>query len=266
MTETDSGTAPAPGAVTGPMTPVPAPPAGRRRKAARVVGSVAAVAVLAAGGAGGFLALKGADRTAPTAYWAPAGRQAGRAEEPPAVPSHALAEKLLPLPAGYSLGPDIGAEGNDYFLAGDKMAETLAGGGDKSGRDTGRAQLKLKGTAGRSYARDNGGPVFEVHVLQGAPEAVGSFTAFSKAILAAGSDGRPAPQVDGHPDAACVLTAVGDEKDGKTARIDVLRCVAVEGDVMVDFRAFGPRPLPNSDAIGFFKNQLSHLKSPGESA
>ncbi|MCX4691942.1 hypothetical protein [Streptomyces sp. NBC_01408] len=274
MTETQNDT-PALDAPTEPMAPAPeaaSAPEGRRRKAALVAGSVAAVTALVAGGVGGFFVLKGADRSAPPAYWVAAGQSAEKGEEPAPVPPNAITGKLLPLPEGYALGPDIGAEGNDHFLSGDKMAETLAresggvGGADRRSRDAAWAELKLKGTAGRSYTRGKGAPVFEVHIMQAAPEAVGSFSAFSKAVLEAGGDDRPAPKVDGYPDAKCVLSAVGDEKDQKRAKIDVLQCVAVEGDVMVDFRAFGPRPLPTSDVIGFFKNQLSHLKTPGESA
>lgn len=53
------------------------------------------------------------------------------------------------------------------------------------------------------------------------------------------------------------------EKDEK---IDALDCLAVQGDVMVSFRVYGSGDFLPNDAAALFKEQLNHLKSPGESA
>lgn len=105
--------------------------------------------------------------------------------------------------------------------------------------------------------------------MQADPKALDSFAQISKKLLELVGKGTEAPTVDGYPDARCARVNVGEDKEeykGKKGGIDSLSCVAVQGDVMVDFRAYGPRnAFPTSDAVTIFKNQLNHLKSPGES-
>lgn len=275
MTEKQNETNPAyvPASEPGPApepAPTGAPVAHGRRRTTLVAGAVGA-AVLVAGGIGAAFAIAGADRTASTALWAPDGQEPEMGEKPAPVPPNAIKDMLLPVPDDYQLGPDIGSGGNDYFLSGDKMAETLAEGQDGgAGRADALAGLKLQGAAGRSYGRYRG-MVIEVQVMRAAPGAVGLLAHFSKETIETDADGRPGPTVDGYPDAKCVLSAAGEagaKKEGKERKesIDVLTCVAVEGDVMVDFRAYAPTPFDTSAATGFLKKQLSHLKTPGESA
>ncbi|MFB7467584.1 hypothetical protein ACFCZ1_29520 [Streptomyces sp. NPDC056224] len=238
-----------------------------RRKLALVAAGVA-VAVLAGGGVWAASALGNADRSAPTAYWVAEGERMPKAGETGPVPANALTGKLLPVPQDYSPGPDLDGDGNDFFVTGEKAIEGLkeAGGGlstsERKKRDEALAGLKLKGLAGRGYTGRQGDLVIEVRITQADPQTLGAFSEVSKKLLDITGDGREAPKVDGYPDARCALVAVGEEKKEK---IDSLYCVAVEGDVMLNFRAYGRKPFPTSDAVGFLKNQLSHLKSPGES-
>ncbi|MGW6703484.1 hypothetical protein ACWGDE_01135 [Streptomyces sp. NPDC054956] len=238
------------------------------RKAVALVAGIVAVAALVGGGVWASAAVADADRDAPTAYWAPLGGRLEKSAEPGSVPANDLSGKLLPLPSGFSPGPDLEQDGNNFFVSGEKAVEGFkeARGGlsssDRKKRDEALAELKLKGLAGRSYAKEGQGWVAEVRIMQADPGAVGKFSEISKKLLELSGDDREAPKVDGFPDAKCSLLAIGQEKKEK---IDSIDCVAVEGDVMVTFRAYGPKPFSNSDAVAFFKNQMSHLKSPGES-
>ncbi|MEU2392402.1 hypothetical protein [Streptomyces sp. NPDC007369] len=266
---TAGGAAPAPGTGAGAGAGAEAV-AGRRRgrRAAALVAGAAGLAVLAGGGIAASAALEKADRTAPTRYWTAEGRRPAEPAEPAPVPAGELSGKLLPVPSGFTLGPDLGQDGNDFSVAGDKAVQGFkdARGGLSSAarkqRDEVLEGLKLKGLAGRSYTKSGGTAVYQVRIMQADPQAVGKFSEASKKLLELTGDGRGAPAVEGHPEAKCVLLAIGEEKQEK---IDSMDCVAVRGDVLVNFRAFGPKPFSPVDAVSFFKNQLSHLKSPGES-
>lgn len=279
MTEPQNDATPAPPVEAGPEeqalvepapeAAAPAEPAraGSRKKVALIAAGVA-VALLAGGGVWGATALAGADRTAPTAYWNPAGATPEETEDPAPVPANALSGKLLPVPSGYELGPDLEDDGNNFFVSGEKAVDGFKearkglSSSERKKRDDMLADLKLKGLAGRSFTRAD--MVVEVRIMQADPQALGSFSEVSKKLLDLIGGDRDAPKVDGYPDAKCSLLPVGEEKKEK---IDSLYCVAVEGDVMVNFRAYGPKPsFKASDATAFLKNQLSHLKSPGESA
>ncbi|MCX5124241.1 hypothetical protein [Streptomyces sp. NBC_00347] len=248
-----------------------APGTGRRvgrRPLALIAGGVAA-AVLVGGGVWASTVIADADRDAPTAYWVPIGAPAPKAVEPGSVPANALSGKLLPMPDDFRPGPDIGSDGNDFVLSGEqalegfKEARTGLSSTERKKRDEMLAQLKLQGLAGRTYTTEMGGWIAEVRIMQADPKAVGSFSEVTKKLIELGGDKREAPKVDGFPDAKCALLAIGLE-EGKE-KIDSIDCTAVEGDIAVTFRAYGPKPFSIKDAVGFFKNQMSHLKSPGES-
>ncbi|MGW7346954.1 hypothetical protein [Streptomyces sp. NPDC054854] len=245
-------------------------PTGSRVKAGPLVVGVLSLAVLVGSGVWASATVEDADRSAPTAYWAAAGAEPQKAPEPPSVPDNAVSAKLLPVPASYELGPDLGVEGNDFVVSGDKAVEGFEeirkglSTSERKKRDEMLAELDLKGQAGRTYTKWAGNLVVEVRVMQADPKAVNSFAGASKTFLEIVGDKREAPKVDGYPDAKCALLAVGEEKNEK---IESMYCVAVEGDVMVDFRAYGPKSgFYTTDAVDFLKRQLNHLKSPGESA
>ncbi|MCX4779363.1 hypothetical protein [Streptomyces sp. NBC_01264] len=255
------------------VLPVPPAKTARRinRRVAALFGAGVAVAVLVGGGAAASSAIADADREAPTAYWVPVGEQMGKTVEPGNVPANELTGKLLPIPAGFTLGPDLGAYGKDFYVSGQKAVDGFKESRnglsttERKKRDELLAGLKLKGLAGRSYTKfeRKGGWVAEVRIMQADPKAVGNHAEFVKKLLELTGDERPAPKVDGFPDAKCSLMAMGAE--GKET-IDSMDCTAVEGDVVVTFRAYGAKPFSTTDAVAFFKNQMSHLKTPGESA
>ncbi|MCX5198770.1 hypothetical protein OOK31_33630 [Streptomyces sp. NBC_00249] len=254
-------------------TDAPAP-ARRRGKPLALAAAAVAVVLLSGGAVAAYAALDGADRSAPTAYWAPAGQQAPDPDEPANVPLNNLSGKLLPRPApGFGPGPDMDANGNDFFISGEQAVEGFKrareglSSSERKKRDDMLADLKLKGLAGRTWQRadrDHDPLVLEIQVMQADPRAVQTFSDVTKKLMAALGDARDAPKVNGFPDARCALIPVGEpQRDGE---IDSLSCVSVEGDVMVSFRAYGPKKhFPKSEAAGFFKDQLTRLKSPGES-
>ncbi|MFJ3911215.1 hypothetical protein [Streptomyces vinaceus] len=254
-------------------TPAPVAPqrAAKRRTVALAAGA-AALTVLAAGALWAYAALADADRSAPTRYWLAAGPTPSASPEPvPAVPPNALTGKLMPLPVNYSLGPDMGADGNDFYVSGERAVEALKdarpglSGAQREQRDKALADLKLKGTAGRSYGKDHLGLVAEVRLTQADPSALATFSDVTKKILDLVGDDRQAPKADGFPDAKCALQKVGDPDGKEKEEVDTMYCVAVQGDVLVDFRAYGIPPFSATEVVELFKRQMNHLKSPGES-
>ncbi|MER6450004.1 hypothetical protein [Streptomyces venezuelae] len=246
------------------------------RKVVKLVAAAVGVVVLAGAGIGAAAALADADRTSPTRYWMAEDHTTGGTQAPvPSVPPNALTGKLLPLPDRYWPGPDIDKEGNDYFLSGEralesfKEARTGLSGSERGERDKALADLKVKGLAGRSYSRrdGDGNAAAEIELLQADPAQLAQFAEFTGKLFALLGKGAEAPKVDGYPQAKCVVAPIEIEKEGKKKeKIDALDCLAVEGDVMVSFRMYGTEGFAAKDAVGLFKQQLDHLKSPGESA
>ncbi|WP_328789838.1 MULTISPECIES: hypothetical protein [unclassified Streptomyces] len=256
-------------------TAAPAPARKTNRRTLALVSAAVGVVVLAGAGVAAAAALADADRTSPTRYWVPEEHTTGGSAAPvPSVPPNELTAKLMPMPANYWAGPDLDLEGNFYYLPSDKAlqsfkdARTGLSSSERTERDKALADLKLKGMAGRSYARAEGygGAVAEIRLVQADPQQLATFGEFAKKLIEfTGADGK-APQVEGYPQAKCGLDdSLTGGKDGKE-KIDALDCVAVEGDVLVTFRMYGSKGFAVKDAAGLFKQQLDHLKSPGESA
>ncbi|MER6200854.1 hypothetical protein ABT234_26235 [Streptomyces sp. NPDC001586] len=244
------------------------------RRTLKLVSAAAGVVVLAGAGLWGASALSGADRSAPTRYWMAEDHTTKGTQPPvPSVPPNELTAKLLPLPKEYWLGPDLDPEGNDYYVPSEKALQSFKdgrtglSGSQRAERDKALADLKLKGLAGRSYARQEGygSAVAEIRLMQADPQQVAKFAEFSKKLIELTEAGDGAPQVEGHPQAKCGLSPLSGGEDDKK-KIDVLDCVAVEGDVLVSFRMYGSTGFAVKDAASLFKQQLDHIKSPGESA
>ncbi|MEU8837970.1 hypothetical protein AB0D97_02410 [Streptomyces roseus] len=266
--ETAAAAAAAPGATQG------AAPRPRSRRTVTLVAGGLAVALLVGGALWAADAIAGADRTAPTRYWIAAGVDplpTGAPEPAPTVPPNELTAKLLPMPSGFEPGPDIAADGNDFYVSGERAVQALKdvrsglSGDQRAERDKALADLKLKGMAGRSYYERRESRAMEIHLTQADPQALVKFSEFGKKLLELTGDDRDAPKIEGFPDARCALQVLGKEKLEEQHKIDTIDCVALQGDVLVAFRMYGPRPFAANDAAALFKQQLSHLKSPGES-
>ncbi|MFD0377155.1 hypothetical protein [Streptomyces sp. NPDC127112] len=247
-------------------------PVARRRRTVVLVAAGVVVAALVGGGVWASFALAGADRGAPTAYWVPDGASLPNRPTVDLVPPNALSAKLLPLPPAFRPGPDNDVNGNDYVISGEraievfKEARTGLSTSERKKRDEMLAQLKLKGVAGRTFSNDTEKLLVAIQLMQADPKALDSFSQVGRKLLEFGGDGREAPKVDGYPDARCALAASAGNNKQAEGGIDTVSCVAVQGDVMVDFTASGPKTdFPVSDAVAVFKKQLDRLKSPGES-
>ncbi|MEW2413284.1 hypothetical protein AB0953_06125 [Streptomyces sp. NPDC046866] len=246
-----------------------------KRKPVAPVAVIGALAVLAGAGFWASARLEAADRTAETRYWVAAGPAPAGSPQPAPGPAQtdALMGRLLPLPERYRLGPDLGSEGNDFAVVGERAVQSFKevrtglSAAEREERDKALAGVKLKAAAGRGYASGTG-PGFdavaaEIHLVQADPQAPGTFAEFGKKLLDLMGDDRGAPKIDGFPQAKCVLRSEGDERRGK---IDSIECAAVQGDVLVNFRMYGSKEFSATEAATLFERQLNRLKSAGESA
>ncbi|WP_458338826.1 hypothetical protein [Streptomyces sp. 372A] len=252
--------------------PEPAPV--RKGRARRVLlTALPVVLVLAAvGGAAAYtkVTVDGADRTVPTRLWQqpahepakdPAGDLArGRA-------STELSKLLLPVPAGYRLGPDSGRYGNDTELSGAAAtAEMKDGGRGLSGRQRREFEkridkLRIQGLAVRTYASHENDLVIDTQLVRMKDKkAVRDLYTFRSELFDSISVLRHGPKIAGHRrNASCFL----DPKDDKR-RIEGMFCMAYEGEVMVTFTASGIEPFRKSAVAELVKDQLNHITSPGE--
>nr|WSW45144.1 hypothetical protein OG296_19570 [Streptomyces sp. NBC_01001] len=260
--------------VTAPEVTQAAAPRARSRRTVALIAGGLGIAVLAGGALWAAGRIADADRTAPTRYWVAAGadpRPTGTPQPVATVPPNELTGKLLPVTAEFELGPDLDAEGNDFYVSGEralqavKDARTGLSGAERAERDAALAGLKLKGVAGRSYHRSSEQLVMEIQLTQADPQALAKLSEFSRKILELTGGGRDAPKIEGFPDAKCSVSVLGKEKQEDQNKIDTIDCEALQGDVLVSFRMYGPKPLSANDAADLFKQQLNHLKSPGES-
>ncbi|MFG2986724.1 hypothetical protein ACGFYQ_36700 [Streptomyces sp. NPDC048258] len=268
---------------------VPAPLRRTRRTTVAVLAGVLSVAVLAGGGFWASAAMDRADRTAPTLYWAAEDAPEPSGSEPPVptVPPNDLVAKLLPYTTVLSPGPDIDVEGHDFYVPAERALQSLkdseTGLSDerRAERDKTLAELKLKGLAARSYlAGSHAAPAgVEIRLTQADPQALASLSALTGKLLELlqslrDGDAREAPKVEGFDNAKCVLSTVRaprredkeDKEDKVLSTVENIECVAVQGDVLVDFKVYtGARQFSATDAVNLFKEQLNRLKSPGES-
>jgi hypothetical protein len=178
----------------------------------------------------------------------------------------AIRDLLLPVPAGFALGPDDGVYGNDTELTKaqiDGYLDDRVAGLPKDQRDKVKAALQAQGhrAAGvRSYRSSDGGVVATVWLDQFDKQAVDAQNAFDAAM---GSDSglfRQGPAVPGYQQAACFLPPL---RPGNP--IDDMDCTAGVGDLLVTMHVEGVAPLPKSEAVSIFRQQLLRLAVPGAS-
>ncbi|MFF4186863.1 hypothetical protein ACFYZ9_27105 [Streptomyces sp. NPDC001691] len=259
----DAQTVPAPAGGAEPEATAAGAPS-RRRVVPLVCGAVALLAV-AGGAALGLGALADADRGSPTVVWAEPSGSPATAPKAGAAPLAGLGGKLLPLPPGYQLGPDIGEFGNDSVLGAQQAAALLKEGarglpaGEREKNDKAVDGLKVQGVALRSYT--DGAFVTEMRLSRMEnTEAIKKLNAFQGELSHALKALRAGPRIDGHANAVCFLLP----KDDKL-KLDAMFCNAYEGDVMVSTYTYAPAPLDTSRAAGLLRKQLDLIKSPGES-
>lgn len=241
----------------------------RRLTRATVLGGVLSLAAAGGGVAWTGVTVHGADRTAHTTVY----------EERTATPSDAehgpdptvgrtdspLARDMLPVPLGYSLGPDIGEFGNDAVLS-DKEAQAVLehAGADLPGKQGAERRkfvrgLKVKGLGMRSYASTDSNLVVKMQIAQlGNKEAVHTLATFQAKLADALAVFRKGPKIKSHDHAKCFLLPKDSDAD-----LDQMFCSAYEGDELVSMTASGVKPFPKDDAAKLLEDQLNRLEKGG---
>lgn len=234
-----------------------------------------AAALLVFGAAGGGLAythaaVDGADRAAPTQVWGGPAKQPseGRVStEREGRKDNHLSRQLLPVPGGYTLGPDIGAFGNDAYLN-SKKALALLRRGEAGLPSEAREQrrefvdkLDVQGMAMRSYEPEYGADaVVEIRLTRMSNEdAVKDLSSFQSALADAFSIFQEGPRVDRHENAKCFLLPGPDEDE---PGVEEMFCTAYQGDTLVSLTAAG-YPLAQDEAATMLGNQLDRLAEGG---
>ncbi|QIQ06992.1 hypothetical protein HA039_18700 [Streptomyces liangshanensis] len=249
-------------------------PVASRGRARRLLGVVLpAVLVLGAVGGGvGYIGVtvQDADRSAVTEVWQKPDR-----EPAPDPVAHAgkgrtdneLSRKLLPVPDGYRLGPDIGGDGNDSHFsarAATAMAKSLGDGLTGPARrsfDKAVDKLGVKGIALRTYTAYADDLVVQISLQQlRDPALVKSAFTRQARLMDAGEKG---PDVEGHKkDATCMLVPEGDEESAES--LSAMQCLAYDGDLVISVVAYGPYTFRDTAVADLLKEQLDHIADPGE--
>ncbi|KJK56349.1 hypothetical protein [Saccharothrix sp. ST-888] len=258
-----------------PAAESPRAPGANPGLALRAGAAVVAAALLGVGIGVGILKVRYDDPAPATAASAPASAAPPSASAGPSSGAKSdgthvgsMRDLLLPMPAGYQLGPDAGAYGNDTELTDDQRrawAEDMVRTMPEKLRDDVRKvwqDVPLKGAGVRSYATSpTGDLVVTVWLLQYHQDAVKADNAFVGAMASDPGLFREGPQIPGHQEAHCYLPAAppGD-------KLDELICSAAVGDLRVEAQVEGVAPLPKDKVVTLLRRQLDRLALPGASA
>ncbi|MFH8756208.1 hypothetical protein [Streptomyces atroolivaceus] len=269
-----SGVAPLPEPPDAPESPG-APDAAARPGRARRILLTALPFVLVLGAVGGaaaytVTAVDGADRSVETTVWRVAEGEPGK--DPARDTSRgradtALSKLLLPVPAGYRLGPDEGEYGNDGEVDGKQAVaaakESNRGLAGKERREFDKRidKLRIQGLAVRSYvSQENDLEVHAEIMRMKDKKAVRDFHTFQTELLDVLGIFRDGPKVKGHTrNAACYLQPKDSDSD-----IEEMVCAAYDGELSISYSASGIKPVDKAAVAALLKDQLDHITSPGE--
>ncbi|MFE6050498.1 hypothetical protein ACFQ6N_07080 [Kitasatospora sp. NPDC056446] len=177
-----------------------------------------------------------------------------------------LRDLLLPVPAGYELGPDDGSYGNDTELNGEQLSAQLDAELQqipKDKRDKLRAYwegMHVKATGVRTYRSAGDDLVIGLKLRQFNQQEVQRINEYTAVFTGDTGLFRIGPSIPGHPEAHCYLMPAP-----PSAPIDYLECSAAEGDLLVVMNAEGVAPLPKDRIVALFTLQLDRLARPGAS-
>jgi hypothetical protein len=228
------------------------------------------VAVAAAGGVG-YGVLHGDGKhgaKAATTPWTAPSPTATKAFGARSGGSHYGSPKLLllPVPSGYTPGPDADGYGNDVALNAEQaqaMVKGESGGGSAKERKElaeSIAALHIESAGLRTYSQVGGGLVIRMEIVQMKnEEAARAEPDYFAALTKAMGVFRTGPKVKGYPKAVCVLAPADPH-----GSLDSMTCEATEGDLMVVMTADGTKPLRKTEAADVLRKQLDRIKDPGE--
>ncbi|MER5349363.1 hypothetical protein ABT093_03385 [Kitasatospora sp. NPDC002551] len=177
-----------------------------------------------------------------------------------------LRDLLLPVPGGFLLGPDDGADGNDTELTADQLATVFdedLGPVPKEQQDKLRQywkDLHVKAAGVRTYKARLGELVIGIKLRQFNQQEVQRMNEYTAIFTGDTGLFRRGPVVPGHPEAHCYLMPAP-----PAAPIDRMECSAAEGDLLVVLDAEGVAPLPKDKIVALLTQQLDRLARPGAS-
>lgn len=249
------------------------PPPARRRRWPALVGAAVVVLAVAAGVSVTVTRVDAADRTVATEVW---GKPKPHEQRSADSSADDLAGRLLPVPDGYTLGPDIDEFGNDGVMSGQAAAARLKKGvaglpaRQREAQDKAVDKLRLKGLAVRSYSArtptgshyydDKFGLVVDVQLAQVQNRQAGrDLKAFRTQFIRSLGVFSKGPKIKGHSNADCFLAP----RDRST-RLDMLVCSAYEDDLLVSATAYGPKSIDGKAVAALLARQLDHISSRGE--
>jgi hypothetical protein len=168
---------------------------------------------------------------------------------------------LLPTPAGWSLGGDVGSDGNNTYLTQSQINARVQSEllqvpkSDLGSTESTLTDLHMQAIAVRSMLKPDYTEQLSFELLQLDPEQA---TADQKSlgVLVDGFGFRQGASVPGYPNVSCVLPpGLGSDK------LDSMLCVGSYGDVEVILQVDGTAPLDQNTAAQMMAQQLNRLKS-----
>ncbi|MFD7497552.1 hypothetical protein ACFV8T_35300 [Streptomyces sp. NPDC059832] len=178
-----------------------------------------------------------------------------------------LSKLLLPVPAGYRLGPDNGEMGNDGEQSGKKataaMKQNARGlaGKERRAYEKRIDKLRIEGIAARSYTEDSNTLAISTEIVRMKDKkAVRNLYTFRTGLFESIGIFRTEPKIEGHTrNARCYVLRKG-SKDS----IESMNCLAYDGELSLSVSASGTRPFDRKAVAELLKDQLNHIASPGE--
>ncbi|MFD8742539.1 hypothetical protein [Streptomyces sp. NPDC059616] len=187
--------------------------------------------------------------------------------------STALSKLLLPVPAGYRLGPDNGELGNDGEQSGKKataaMKQNARGlaGRERRAYEKRIDKLRIEGIAARSYTVDANNLTISTEIMRMKDKrAVRNLYTFRTGLFESIGIFRTEPKIKGHTRNARCYVLRKDSKDSKDSKdaIESMNCLAYDGELSIGLSASGTRPFDRKAVAELLKEQLNHIASPGE--
>ncbi|MFD9542680.1 hypothetical protein [Streptomyces sp. NPDC060022] len=265
---TGDATAEAPDAP--PLQDAPARPGKVRRILLTALPAVLVIGAVGGAAAYTTITVDGADRSVETTVWdvadhgplkdPAAGTDRGRADTE-------LGKLMLPVPAGYRLGPDVEDLGNDGEVSGKEAAAAMKqsnrGLAGKQRREFDKRvdKLRVQGFAARSYVSESNDLVVTTQIMRMKDKkAVRDLYTFKRELFDAIGIFRDGPKITGQTrKATCFLTP----KDSKD-KLENMVCMAYDGELGISVSAAGIKPFDKAAVAELLKDQLEHITSPGE--
>ncbi|MCX5397980.1 hypothetical protein [Streptomyces sp. NBC_00102] len=272
----EAGSSEGTGASTETGAPAPAAKAGTgrvMRMARYVVPAVVVLGVIAGAGVYTKNTVDSADRTSPTVLWpkgAPKESRAAKGEEKDLGKAalagrydSELSKLLLPATDDWQLGMDNGGLSNDSVTTGKEAAtaikQSVHGLAGKARREYEKRvdRMKIQGMAQRSYVSSEMTAVIGV-VRMKDTKAVHDLWSADTEFMDGLDIFREGPKIKGYKKALCFRYPKNE--DG----LDGVMCTAYEDELLITVEAEGTEPMSMSDVAGLVKDELDHIKSPGE--